>query len=275
AAAGRLRAAALRRGRPDAAGVGAGGRRALVPLQGAARGPRDGRRAPVLPQPRARLPLPGARLRGARLGRPLAARQRPAQPQRAAAVAPGAGRGAPRARLRAQLLVARRLHALPVRARAAGRLLPRLPAARRARRRALPPVPAAAAAARRACRRLPGARRAGRVRGVRRRASWHEGDRGGHDGGRRLHLRHARGHLPARGLHHREPHAPGLRAPRSAQAALKREAARPPGLCLPHEFVGGHRRSSPLSLPRSCSLLGSPRRACWRRIGHRPAAPGP
>lgn len=33
------------------------------------RGPEAGRRAPVLPQPRARLPLPGARLRGARLGR--------------------------------------------------------------------------------------------------------------------------------------------------------------------------------------------------------------
>ncbi|EFB20682.1 hypothetical protein PANDA_013774, partial [Ailuropoda melanoleuca] len=74
-----------------------------------------------------------------------------------------------------------------------------------------------------------------RVRGVRCRARRHAGDRGGHDGGGRLHLRHAGGHLPARGLHHREPHAPGFRAPRPAQAALKHQAAgpAPPGLCLP------------------------------------------
>nr|BAC32775.1 unnamed protein product [Mus musculus] len=91
-------------------------------------------------------------------------------------------------------------------------------------------LPAAAAAARRG-RRRPA--RAGRVRGVHRRTGSYAGDRGGHDGGRRLHLCHAGGHLPAGGLHHREPHAPDLPATQSAQAALKRKATRPPGFHLP------------------------------------------
>nr|BAC33003.1 unnamed protein product [Mus musculus] len=225
-----MRATVRRRCGPDAAGLGAGPRRALVPLQGAVRGPRDGRRAPVLSQPRSGFPLPDAGLRNVGLGGWLAARPRPAQSQRAAAVAPGSCRGAPRARLRAKLLVAWHLYALPLRSRAFGCLLPRLPATGRARQRALPLVPAAAAAARRG-RRRPA--RAGRVRGVHRRTGSYAGDRGGHDGGRRLHLCHAGGHLPAGGLHHREPHAPDLPGTQSAQAALKRKATRPPGFHLP------------------------------------------
>lgn len=140
-----------------------------------------------------------------------------------------------------------------MRTRATGRLLPRLPAARCARRRALPPLPAAAAAASRAGRR-PGARRTRRVCGVRRRACRHEGDRGGHDGGGWFHLRYARGHLPARGLHHREPHAPGLRAPRLTQAALKRETpARLASTCPTRAQEA--RALGPLSPRRSCSLF--------------------
>lgn len=177
-----------------------------MPLQGAARG--LGERAAVLPQTGPGLPVRGALLPRPPLPGRRAGGQRAAQRQRAAAVGAAASRQRP-ARLRAQLLLGRHLHALPLRRRGAGRRLPRLPAARGARRRAVPPLPAAPlrAAAPRAARPL---------RGVPRGAGRHAGHRRSHDGRGGLHLRHARLHLPAGGLHHREPDEPRRAAPRLA-----------------------------------------------------------
>uniref|UniRef100_A0A8C3N245 Uncharacterized protein n=1 Tax=Geospiza parvula TaxID=87175 RepID=A0A8C3N245_GEOPR len=191
-------------------------RRAVVPLQGGRRWRcgGGGGGAAVLPPAGPRLPVLGAGvprppLRGRRAGG-----QRAAERQRAAAVGHAAlgAAGSPRrrpARLRAQLLLGRHLHALPLRQRGAGSRVSRLPAGRGARQRALPPVPAAAL--------RPAAPRAARaVRGVPRGARGHARHRGGHDGRGGIHLRDARLHLPARGLHHREPHEPRAR-PRRAR----------------------------------------------------------
>uniref|UniRef100_A0A8C4KT33 Uncharacterized protein n=1 Tax=Dromaius novaehollandiae TaxID=8790 RepID=A0A8C4KT33_DRONO len=182
-----------------AAGRGCG---AVVPLQGGGRG--RGERAALLPHAGPRLPVRGAGLPRPPLAGRRAGGQRAAQRQRAAAVGAAApGRRPPR--LRAQLLLGRHLHALPLRQRGAGRRLPRLSAARGARQRALPPLPPAAlrAAAPRAAR---------PVRGVPCGAGRHAGHRRRHDGRGGFHLRHARLHLPPGGLHHREPHEPGPRA---------------------------------------------------------------
>uniref|UniRef100_A0A5F8GZ83 Uncharacterized protein n=1 Tax=Monodelphis domestica TaxID=13616 RepID=A0A5F8GZ83_MONDO len=229
-----------RRRRGSRARGGARPRPPVVPIQGAERGPGGRQRALVLPQPGARFPLPAAPVQGVPLGGAHAGGQRAPQQQRPAAVAPAARRAGPRAaRLRAQLLLGRQLHPLPVRPRAARRLLPRLPGPRRARQRALPPVPAAAAApasAGASAARCPSrthatatAAAACRMCGVRCRAGRHEGHRHRHDGRRGLHLRHARDHLSLGGLHHREPHAPRLRASQGPQAALK---AQPPVTAL-------------------------------------------
>uniref|UniRef100_A0A4X2MBD2 Uncharacterized protein n=1 Tax=Vombatus ursinus TaxID=29139 RepID=A0A4X2MBD2_VOMUR len=215
-----------RRRRGEEGAGGARPRPPVVSLQGAERRPGGRHWPPVLPQPGARFPLPAAPVQGVPLGGAHAGGQRAPQQQRPAAVAPAARRAGPRvARLRAQLLLGRQLHPLPVRPRAARRLLPRLPGPRRARQ----PLPSGCPAGPDAAAR--------RMRGVRGRAGWHEGYRHRHDGRRGLHLRHARDHLPTGGLHHGEPHAPCLRAPQGPETALKAWPRSRPGLQLPGQYL--------------------------------------
>uniref|UniRef100_A0A8C5SCJ4 Uncharacterized protein n=1 Tax=Laticauda laticaudata TaxID=8630 RepID=A0A8C5SCJ4_LATLA len=249
-------------------GGGAGRRRgAVVPLQGAERW-RTG--TAVLPQPGAGFPVRSGALHGSSLARPRLAGQRAPQRQRPAAVGLAGRAAGSAARLRALLLVGRRLHAFPVRQRAAGHRLPGLLARRAARQRPLPPLSAAPLGRRQPQQQRRRRRgRAGRVRGIHRGAGRHAGHRGRHDGRRGLHLRHAGPHLPPGGLPDREPHA------RLGQA---RQLKPPP----PAGFGGSlWRAGSPFTGPSDllplwpdCSSSSPESAAFFQRGTTNPASPG-